>query len=203
MSDLFDYSGIPKFEEKWYLSEKDDHWIELKIDERGLTYVGCDYGCQSGGYYMAGFQTFDEFFNKGSIKDMPIEIETKIKEYLEAHRREGGARLVLKHFNQLKDLVLWRAFINLDEKTIKITTIEQIGEASEITFYDGAILTGEHTISFLLIFKERGKVKESDPLWRIDGEIPISIDPKLEPKTVIKLTTNRENPEGQIITRID
>jgi hypothetical protein len=40
------------------------------------------------------------------------------------------------------------------------------------------------------------------PLWRVDGEIPISIDPKLEPKKVIKLITNRESPESQIITRI-
>lgn len=201
MNDLFDYSGIPKFEEQWYLSERDDHWIELKIDERGLTYVGCDYGCQSGGYYMAGFQTFDDFYNKGPIKDMPRDIEIKVKEHLEANRRKGGAVLILKHINNLDDLVLWRAFINLDEKTIKISTIDQMKDETEITFYEGAILPGEHTISFLLIFKEKGKIKESDPLWRVDGEIPISIKPKLEPKKIIKLVTNREGSEGQIVTR--
>ena len=75
MSDLYDYSGIPEFKRKWYLTEKDDHWIELEIDERGLTYKGCDWSIQSGGYYMAGFQTFDEFLNKGPLNNMPDEIE--------------------------------------------------------------------------------------------------------------------------------
>ena len=46
------------------------------------------------------------------------------------------------------------------------------------------------------------KIEESDPLWKVKGEIPISIDPELNPKKVIKLVTNRESPEGQIITRI-
>ena len=72
----------------------------------------------------------------------------------------------------------------------------------EIVFYDGAILPGEHTISFILIFKEKGKIEESDPLWKVKGEIPISIDPKLEPKKVIKLVSNREGAEDQITTRI-
>jgi len=164
MSDLFDYSGIPEFEEKWYLTEKEDHWIELELDESGLTYKGCDWSIQSGGYYMAGFQTFDEFFKNGPINKMPKEIVTKVRMHLEVHRRTGGAGLLLKHINELDDLVLWRAFINLDEKTIKITTIEQMGATPEMTFYDGAILPGEHTISFILIFKEREKIKESDQM---------------------------------------
>ena len=202
MSDIYDYSGIPEFKRKWYLTKEEDHWIDLKIDETGLTYIGCDWSVQSGGKYMAGFQTFDEFFKKGPINNMPKEIETIIKEFLNTHRRKGGACLVLKHINKLKDLVLWRAFINLDEKTIKIATIDIMGEESEIVFYDGAILPGEHTISFLLIFKEKGKIKESDPLWRIDGEFSIIINSKLEQKKVINLITKQESTENQIITRI-
>ena len=202
MTDLFDYSVIPEFKCKWYLTDKEDHWIELEIDETGLTYKGCDWSIQSGGYYMAGFQTFDEFFNNGPINKMPKEIEIQIKEHLKTHRREGGASLILKHINQLTSLVLWRAFINLDEKTIKITTIEQMGDVPEITFYDGAILPGEHIISFILLFKEKGKTKDSDPMWKVKGEIPISINPTKEPKEVISLVTDRKSPKGQIITRI-
>ncbi len=202
MSDLYDYSGIPEFKRKWYLTKEEDHWIDLEIDETGLRYIGCDWSIQSGGNYMAGFQTFDEFFKKGPINNMPKEIETIIKEFLNAHRRKGGACFVLNHINKLNDLVLWRAFINLDEKTVKIATIDHIGEESEIVFYDGAILPGEHTISFLLIFKERGKIKESDPLWKVDGEFPIIIDSKLEQKKIIKLITKQESTENQISTKI-
>lgn len=202
MSDIYDYSGIPEFKRKWYLTKEEDHWIDLEIDETGLTYIGCDWSVQSGGSYMAGFQTFDEFFKKGPINNMPKEIETIIKEFLNAHRRKGGACLALNHINKLKDLVLWRAFINLNEKTIKIATNDHMGDESEIVFYDGAILPGEHTISFLLIFKEKGKIKESDPIWRVDGEFPIIINSKLEQKKMIKLITKQESPENQIITRI-
>jgi hypothetical protein len=64
MSELYDYSDVPKFTRRWYLTEKEDHWIDVVVKDSGLSFIGTDWSSQSGGGYMAGFQSFDEFFLK-------------------------------------------------------------------------------------------------------------------------------------------
>jgi hypothetical protein len=200
MSDIYDYSGIPEFTRRWYLSEAKDHWIDLVVVESGLNYIGTDWSVQSGGGYMAGFQSFDEFFKNGSINDMPEEITKELKEHLIKHRRKGGAGLLLTHKNELSELVLWRAFVHLDDNPVKIISISEMGNQPEFVFFDGALPVGEHNIGFVFIFKKHDKQKEDDPLWKVQADFDFTIESNLKEKKVIHIITSRDS-KGVIKTR--
>lgn len=194
----YDYSGIPVFTATWYLTEEKDHWIDLKVSESGLVYIGTDYSCASGGGYMAGFQTFEEFFSHGPLNRMPKEIRKNLREHLETHRREGGTVLLLSHVNNLPGLVLWRAFVHLDDNPIKIAAID--GTVQETVFYDGFITAGKHTIGFVLVFKQKDKTGEKDPLWKTRGDFTFRIQRRKKGKKDIRLTTFLEKNGNDICT---
>ncbi len=142
--------------------------MELEIESSGLRYIGTDWSCQSGGAYFGGFQTFDEFFRNGPINDMPEEIATELRNHLKTNRMPGGSRLLLSHLNTVTDLFMWRAYVHLDDKPLRISVDDDSLAEREIVFFDGAIDTGEHEISFLLVFKSK---KEDEPSqWRVKGE---------------------------------
>lgn len=198
---MFNYSNIRKFSRKWYLNEEQSHWIDLEVDESGVTYIGTDWSIQSGGGYMAGFQTFEEFFKKGPLNDMPQKYAEELEKHLIKYRQKGGAAILLKHINNIPDIVLWRAFIHLDDKPILISSIGEMGNQKEIVFYDGAITAGKHEVSFMLIFKGRDKQEEKDPFWKVDGEFTVSIEPKESEKKIIKITTSWNESENNIKTQ--
>lgn len=195
---MFNYSNIRKFSRKWYLNEEQSHWIDLEVDESGLTYIGTDWSIQSGGGYIAGFQTFEEFFKKGPLNDMPRKIVEDLEQYLIMHRRKGGTWLILNHINNLKDIVLWRTFIHLDDKPIKISSIEEMGTQQEIIFYDGYIPSGKHEISFILIFKDKDRIEEEDPFWKVEGEFTFLIEEYKKKK--IRIITSRDEFKKTIKT---
>jgi hypothetical protein len=169
----WDYSKVPLKTWKWYLYGRDDHWIELEIEPSGLRYIGTDWSCQSGGVYFGGFQTFDEFFRDGPINDMPETIAIELKNHLETHRVPGGSKLLLYHLNTVTDLILWRAYVQLDDKPLRISVDDDALAEREVIFFDGAIETGKHEVSFLLVFKS--KKEEDSTQWRVKGEFDISI----------------------------
>ncbi|MHA2061214.1 MAG: hypothetical protein ACW963_02860 [Candidatus Sifarchaeia archaeon] len=173
---LWDYSKVPLRTWKWYLNESDDHWMELEIEpSTGLRYIGTDWSCQSGGAYFGGFQTFDEFFRNGPINDMPEEIATELRNHLETNRVSGGSRLLMSHLNTVTDLILWRAYVHLDDKPLLISVDDDSLAEREVVFFEGAIETGEHEISFLLVFKSTKNDKPSQ--WRVKGEFDFSVTP--------------------------
>ena len=200
MSEIYDYSGIPKFTRKWYLSESKDHWIDLVIVKSGLNYIGTDWSVQSGGGYMAGFQSFDEFFKNGPINNMPEEIISELKEHLIKYRRKGGTGLLLTHKNELSELILWRAFVHLDDNPVKIVSISEMGNQPEVVFFDGALPVGEHNIGFVFVFKKHDKQKEDDPLWKVRADFNFTIESNMKEKKVIQIITSRDS-KGVLKTR--
>jgi hypothetical protein len=192
---LWDYSKVPAKMWKWYLYGRDDHWMELEIEPLGLRYIGTDWSCQSGGGYFGGFQTFDEFFRDGPINDMPENIAIELKDHLETHRVPGGSKLLLYHLNTITDLILWRTYVQLDDKPLRISVDDDSLTEREVIFFDGSIETGKHEVSFLLVFKSK---KEDDPLqWRVKGGFDFSITSGTKK---VQLKTYRDM-DGRIMLR--
>jgi len=181
----------------WDLDDRDDHWIDLEIDPSGLKYIGTDWSHQAGGGYFAGFQTFNEFFRDGPINDMPEEIATELRIHLETNRVPGGSKLLLSHLNTVTDLILWRAYVHLDDKPLRISVDDDSLTEREVVFFDGAIETGEHEISFLLVFKSKREDELSQ--WRLKGEIKFSVTSGMNN---VQLKTFRDT-EDRIILRYE
>ena len=76
--------------------------MEVDIGESGLEYSGTDWTCQSGGGYMGGFQTFDEFLNGRAIQKMPRKISKEVREHIKKYRTEGGSTLKLIYIHDLE-----------------------------------------------------------------------------------------------------
>jgi hypothetical protein len=167
--------------------------MDLEIESSGLRYIGTDWSCQSGGAYFGGFQTFDEFLRDGPINDMPEEIATELRNHLETNRMSGGSKLLLSHLNTVADLVLWRAFVHLDDNPIRISADDSQTER-EVIFFDGFIETGNHEVSFVLIFKS--KKEDEDSQWSVKGEFAFSVTSST--KTVQLKTFQSQN--GKIMT---
>ena len=100
------YSKVPKMELKWDIVE--DHWIDLVVEGNDISYIGTDWTIQSGGGYMAGYQTADQFLKKGPIphNEMPDEIKTKVISHLEKYRIAGGSSLEIIHISEVEDGIL-------------------------------------------------------------------------------------------------
>ncbi|MGY5852445.1 MAG: hypothetical protein RTU92_02635 [Candidatus Thorarchaeota archaeon] len=161
---MWDYSGIP--ERKWQWTFVEDHWMDLVIDEAGLTYIGTDWTCQSGGGYFGGFQTFEEFFKKGPIQKMPKKIAKEVSEYLKEYRKEGGSRLRLVYVHEVEGFLLTGVFVHFDDNPIHVKSVKEKGE---MLIYDGSIVAGEHTISFVFV------LNSADDQEKVTGEVKIKI----------------------------
>ena len=182
---------MPQKTWNWYLYGRDDHWMDLEIEpSTGLRYIGTDWSSQSGGAYFGGFQTFDEFFRDGPINNMPEKIAIELRNHLEIHRVPGGSKLILSHLNTVTDLILWRAFVHLDDKPLRIIVDDDSLAEREVIFFEGAIETGKHEISFLLVFKSK---KEDEPSqWRVKGEFDFSVASGMNK---VQLTTIRDTED--------
>ncbi len=109
---------------------------------------------------------------------------------------ENKKKLLLTHRNELSDLILWKAFIHIDDNPVKIISISEMGNQPQVVFFDDALPAGDHNISFELKFKEKDKQEEDDPTWKVEANFNFSINPKTKEKKVIRLITSREGSEG-------
>ena len=141
--------------------------MDVVLGESGLQYIGTDWTCQSGGGYMGGFQTYDEFLEKGPIQKMPKEIEAEIREYIEAYRIEGGATLTFTYINEVEGFALTDIFVHLDDNPIHI---KRVHRTERLTIFKGSIKPGDHVFSFVLILRSNGDMK------KIQGEIAIRVE---------------------------
>ena len=152
---MWDYSKIPERKWKWHFEE--DHWMELEVDSSGLTYIGTDWTCQSGGGYFGGFQTFEEFLSTRSLQKMPKEIRNEVKEYLLKHRERGGAFLRLLYRHRIDDYQLTGVFVHLDDKPIHVKIVSDM---DEMVIFDGSINPGQHQFSFVFIVESKRTKKK-------------------------------------------
>lgn len=193
-TELWDYSLVPERTWQWYLDEQGDHWIDLNVISDGLQYLGTDWTCQSGGGYFAGFQSFDEFFQKGPIKDMPEEIRIEVTEFLIAHRNPSGTGLRLV-FANMTEIPLTRAYVHLNDNPIRIQANLIVSREEEVVFFHGSLPKGEHSISFLLVFEF--EENQTPHLFKVDGDFTLEIQDVI---LDLKLVAGFEN--DQIIVRI-
>jgi hypothetical protein len=183
----WDYTHVPKRKWKWDFVE--DHWMDLEVDETGLTYTGTDWTCQSGGGYIGGFQTFEEFFDKGPIQDMPSKIAKEVRIYLRRHRKEGGSSLLLHYVHGFEGYLLTGVFVHLDGKPIHV---KEVRESGKMLLYDGSISPGEHTVSFVFV------LRSSEGQKKIEGEVLIEIR-KGKNRALLK---TRDDPSGTLRTTL-
>ena len=185
---LWDYSGVPKCSWRWYFEKY--HWMDLELDESGLTYIGADVDCQSGGEYFGGFQTFDQFFDEGPIQEMPPEIAKEVMDFLNEHRKEGGAHLRLYYTHELDGFHLRGVYVHLDDKPIQV---KLVNTENRFLIYDGSISIGSHRFSFLFVLRSQSDQK------KIDDEVTITVQPG--GNEVVLITTM--DAEGTISTSLE
>ena len=148
--------------------------MEAHIKSSGITYIGTDWTCQSGGGYFGGFQTFDEFLCDGPIQKMPEHVAAEIRSYLETHRVPGGAKLLLLHLNSLDGFVLQGVYVHLDDKPLIVSTDEILAHKQEVTLFEGSIGIGDHHISLLLVFRPKAGNKV---VQKVPGEFTLIVKP--------------------------
>ncbi|MHA1576545.1 MAG: hypothetical protein ACTSU3_04220 [Candidatus Thorarchaeota archaeon] len=163
--------------------------MELEIGESGLEYSGTDWTCQSGGGYMGGFQTFDEFLNGRAIQKMPRKISKEVREHIKKYRIEGGSTLKLIYIHELDGYHISEVYVNLDDTPIHIKRVRKKGR---MTIYNGSINPGEHEFSFVFVLRSDSNMK------KIDGKESITV--KAGVNSIILKTT--KNNEGKIVTEI-
>jgi len=163
--------------------------MDVIIGESGLEYVGTDWTCQSGGGYMGGFQTFDEFLKKGPIQKMPKEIAKEVREYIEKHRVEGGSTLKLVYIHEIDGFHLAEVYVHLDDVPIHIKRVQKKGR---MTIFNGSIKPGKHEFSFVFVLRTESEMK------KIDGKIAIKIQEGTN--SVILKTTQTD--KGKIVTEV-
>ncbi|MHA1480137.1 MAG: hypothetical protein ACTSQZ_01770 [Candidatus Thorarchaeota archaeon] len=160
----WDYSQIPEREWKW--SFEGEHWMDLVVSPVGLNYYGTDWTCQSGGGYFGGFQTFEEFFKKGPIQEMPGKIAEEVGEHLKEYRREGGSTLRLVYDHEVEGFLLTGVSVELNESPIHIKIVQKEGE---MLLYEGSIAQGNHSFGYVFVLSNK------DALRKVVGEVNINI----------------------------
>jgi hypothetical protein len=185
---FWNYSGIPKKKWRWYFEKY--HWMTLELDESGLTYIGADMDCQSGGEYFGGFQTFDQLFEDGPIQEMPQEVTKEVMDFLKKHRKEGGAHLQLYYSYDLHGYHLKGVYIHLDDKPIQV---KLVNAENRFLIYDGSISVGPHQFSFLFVLRSESDQKKAD------DEVTIKVQPGKNKAVLI----TRMNQDGTISTRLE
>ena len=154
----------------WHLTP--NHWIDLSLGEMGLTYGGTDWDCQSGGGYMAGFQTLREFAEQGPINEMPPDVEAAV-------------RAAIQGLTGLHRVVIRVAGEEPDEIHMTFRGQPQIKHNTSVVF-DGDLAPGTYTTSGIVIFsgadaKGRRRMLTFEEAIDVDGPMTVEID-DLQPR---------------------
>ena len=163
--------SAPKAQWSWELGWR--HWVELSLNDTGLTYVGHNYSCQSGGAYMAGFQSYREFEKKGPIRDMPSEVEAEVRAAIAERTR--GHHVVVRISGERPD-----------EIHLEFNGESQIKRDTDVVF-DGDLAPGSYKTSGILLYPgadsqgRRRMLMFSETVEVVDGPVNIEIS-DLEPR---------------------
>lgn len=151
---------------EWRWDLEDNHWIELKLTDVGLSYTGWDWTLQSGGGYMAGFQSVDEFLRDGPLKEMPESIAAGVRHAL---ADLGGHLVTIALAGPKADEV----HCNLDGRSMMLS--------APVRLFEGRLAAGSHRISGVALYpgadsKGRRNQRTFECTFDVTGPIDIVID---------------------------
>jgi hypothetical protein len=155
----------PKTE--WHWDIVPGHWIDLYLGDTGLSYMGTDWNCQSGGGYMAGSQSITEFLERGGIAKMPDAIAAEVRAAIAA--RAPGHMVTVRVAGPSPD----EAHLDLDGQP---RILRGTGE-----LFRGPLPAGEHRISGILLYpgadgRGRRNAKRFERAFEVAADIDIIID---------------------------
>ena len=154
----------PKNKWRWHLTP--DHWIDLTLTGTGLSYMGTDWDCQSGGGYMAGSQSAREFLEQGPLKEMPPNIAAEVRAVIEA--RDTGHRVVVRIGGERPDEI--HCELNEQSRMLRDTDV----------VFDGDLPAGTHTTSGVLLYpgadaKGRRRMMTFEHTFEVTGPTDFTI----------------------------
>ena len=155
----------PKTEWNWDILP--GHWIDLHLGDTGLSYMGTDWNCQSGGGYMAGAQSITEFLERGGIAEMPAAVAAQVRAAIAA--RPSGHLVTLRVVGARPD----EAHIELDDATRILRGADEL--------FRGPLPAGEHRIAGILLYpgadhRGRRNAKMFDRTFEVTANVEIAID---------------------------
>ena len=148
----------------WHLTP--NHWIDLTLTRDGLSYMGTDWDCQSGGGYMAGFQSVQGFLEDGPLRNMPSAIEAEVRAALAD--REPGHRVIVRVGGEPPD-----------EAHCELWGHGRIVQGTDV-IYDGELYDGEYTAEGVLLYpgadaKGRRRMKQFEHTFVVSGPATVVI----------------------------
>lgn len=158
---------MAKREADWQWDLEPDHWIELFLTDTGLSYVGWDYTCQSGGGYTAGFQSREQFLERGPIAEMPDAIAAQVRARLELASR--GHAVTIELAGPTPD----ELHLQLDDQPMLLTRTTRL--------FSGSLSAGPHALSGVLLYpgadaRGRRNAKRFELRFEVDGPRALSVE---------------------------
>ncbi len=151
----------------WQWDIERGHWIELFLTEAGLSYVGWDYTCQSGGGYTAGFQSREQFLERGPIAQMPAEVASEVRARI-VDESPGYAVTI-----ELAGATPDELHLDLDGQPILLKQTTRL--------FSGSLIAGAHELSGVLLYpgadaRGRRNAKTLELRFELDGPRVITIE---------------------------
>ncbi len=123
---------------EWIWDIEEGREMRALLTDVGLQYYGYDWISQSGGGYMAGFQSADEFLADGGINGMSAETQAAIRAVL--IERPAGASVRIRVAGETPQ----QAHLQLDGAALMLSGTD--------TLFEGLLPHGPHRIEGVLIY---------------------------------------------------
>jgi len=149
----------------WQWDFEANHSMEVTLGD-GLAYKGCDWASQSGGEYMAGFQSVEEFLEAGGLKKMPEDIAQEIRAEIARNPRQHRVSIRLSGETP-------------DQVHLELNGAPMIFASGDLIF-SGSLPGGVHKIEGIALYpgedeKGRRKARKFSLTFSVPGEPEILI----------------------------
>ena len=139
----WDYTTIP--EQEWTFPGLLDE-VSVHTTQTGLYWRGEAWD----GGYVIGFQSYEQFLEKGPLKEyMPPEVRETVRNYILLHRQSGPATRVIitARIGVPQQVPLHQISLGLDEQQLQIFTGGQLRDRTEVEIHRGSLAAGSHVLS--------------------------------------------------------
>ncbi|MFX0102426.1 MAG: hypothetical protein ACFFCS_22865 [Candidatus Hodarchaeota archaeon] len=171
----------------WQWHYEEDHWMDVYLNDNGLSYYGTDYTCVSGGGYTGGFQTIKEFMENGGICDMPSEIENEIREFIQKSVPDlPNVKVIIE--NKAQPYNIFRIFAGMEDAATKfLGEKDDLNASPRICHFDGGMQPGTYSYGFAIqLMDEKGKVSHDNT---VRGDVNFKLE-KQDIEILIRIELN-------------